>query len=312
MANFLNDDIDFSAYMDLTEHDNRVIASGEYAEEVVDYFWSEKVDRGQSLPWEGSIGKLSLRPGEVTIWSGFNGHGKSQALGQACIGLVTQAQRMCIASLEMKPVVTLARMCRQASGASKPDPDFIRDFHKLTDRCMWMYDQQGMVSPDKIIGVMGYVADQKKCGHFVIDSFLKCGLAEDDYNGQKHFVDRICTVARDTGMHVHLVAHSKKKEDENKPPRKMDVRGAGSITDQVDNVLVWWRNKAKEEAMRTTRDSSKLEEWRMQPDAMLICDKQRNGDWEGRLGYWFDPASMQFVEDPSGMPMDMLRPRMKP
>lgn len=309
MAQFLGNDIDFSAYMDLTEHDNRVISSGEYADEVVDYFWSDKIDRGQTLPWERSVGKISFRPSEVTIWSGFNGHGKSQALGQACIGFITQAQRMCIASLEMKPVVTLARMCRQASGANKPDPDWIRDFHKLTDKCVWMYDQQGMVTPDKLVGVMNYAAREKKCNHFVIDSLLKCGIGEEEYDRQKHFVDRICTVARDTGMHIHLVAHSKKREDESRPPRKMDVRGAGSITDQVDNVLIWWRNKPKEEALRTVRDSAKLDDWRQQPDAMLICDKQRNGDWEGRLGYWFDPGSMQFVENADGMPMEMLERR---
>jgi twinkle protein len=309
MANFISDDIDFTAYMDLTEHDHRVISSGQYSEDVVDYFWSEKVDRGQQLPWDKAVGKISFRPAEVTIWSGFNGSGKSLALGQSCIGLLTQAQRMCIASFEMRPVVTLARMCRQAFGSSKPDPDMIRDFHAMTDKWIWIYDQQGMVSPDKVIGVMGYCATVKKCTHFVIDSFLKCGISDEDYQAQKHFVDRVCTVARDTGMHVHLVAHSKKKEDESKPPKKMDVRGAGSITDQVDNVLIWWRNKPKEELMRTIRDQSKLEELRGEPDAMLICDKQRNGDWEGRLGFWFDPASLQFVEMPNGLPMDLLRPR---
>jgi twinkle protein len=155
--------------------------------------------------------------------------------------------------------------------------------------------------------VMGYAAAEKKCRHFVIDSFLKCGLPEDDYNAQKHFVDRICTVARDTGMHVHLVCHSRKKEDESKPPRKMDVKGASSITDQVDNVLLWWRNKPKEEALRTLRDQSKRDEWEVEPDAMLISDKQRNGEWEGRLGFWFDSASLQFVEAPGGHPVDMFQ-----
>lgn len=309
MANFIGDDIDFGAYMDLTEHDHRVISSGAYSEEVVDYFWSEKIDRGQRLPWDKAVGKISFRPAEVTIWSGFNGHGKSAALGQCCVGFLTQAKRMGIASFEMRPVVTLARMCRQAAGSSKPDPDFIRDFHAFTDKWIWIYDQQGMVTPDKLIGVMHYCAKEKKIEHFVIDSFLKCGIGEEDYNAQKLFVDRICTVARDTGMHIHLVAHSKKKEDESKPPRKMDVRGAGSITDQVDNVLVWWRNKPKEELLRTLRDQSKIEELKGEPDSMLICDKQRNGDWEGRLGFWFDPASLQFVESPDGLPMDMLRPR---
>lgn len=309
MANFISDDIDFGAYMDLTEHDNRVISSGAYADEVVSYFWDEKRDHGAVLPWEKSVGKVAFRPGEVTIWSGFNGHGKSLALGQTTVGLVTQAKRICIASFEMKPVITLARMCRQAIGTSKPDPEIIRQFHAMSDKWVWIYDQQGMVTPEKMVGVMNYCATEKKVEHFVIDSFLKCGLREEDYDAQKLFIDQLCTVARDTGMHIHLVAHSRKREDESKPPRKMDIKGSGSIADQVDNVLIWWRNKPKEEAMRTTRDDTKLEELKQQPDAMLICDKQRNGEWEGRLGYWFEPASLQFVEAPDGMPMDMLRPR---
>jgi len=304
VANFLADDIDFAAYMDLTEHDQRVVSSGQYAEDVVSYFWDEKVERGQILPWEKTVGKIAFRPGEVTLWAGYNGHGKSLALGQFCVGLVTQAKNMCIASLEMKPVITLARMCRQAMGASKPDPDFIRAFHELTDRCMWIYDQQGTVSADKMIGVMRYVAEVKGCSHFVLDSLLKCGIGEDDYTAQKMLVDRICTVARDTGMHVHFVAHSRKGKDENTPPGKMDVKGTGSITDQVDNVITWWRNKGKEDKSRSGKDVDDNE-----PDAILVCDKQRNGEWEGKVGFWFEPGSLQFIETSNRMPMDMLRRR---
>lgn len=230
----------------------------------------------------------------------------SLALGQFCVGLIPQIKKMCIASFEMRPVITLARMNRQAFGGNKPDAEFIRDFHAMTDKRVWMYDQQGMVTPNKVIGVMNYCAKEKGIDHFIIDSFLKCGIDEEDYNGQKHFVDQVCTVARDTGMHVHLVAHSKKRDDESKPPRKMDVRGAGSITDQVDNVLIWWRNKPKEEALRSMKGTNGLDELMTQPDAVLICDKQRNGDWEGRCAFWFDPASLQFVENRDGHSMDML------
>ena len=79
MANFIADDIDFAEYMDLTEHDQRVIPSGQYAEDVVSYFWDEKRDRGDVLPWEKTLGKIAFRPGEVTLWAGINGHGKSLA-----------------------------------------------------------------------------------------------------------------------------------------------------------------------------------------------------------------------------------------
>ena len=304
MAGFLPDDIDFSTYADLTEHSQRVISSGSYAEDVVSYFWDETIDRGQCPPWEKLTGRLSFRPAEVTVWSGINGHGKSLALGQTVIGFVQQGKSSCIASLEMRPVVTLARMTRQAMGASKPSPDDIRAFHELTNNYVWMYDQQGTVSADQMIGVIRYAADVKKCDHFILDSLLKCGIGEDDYTRQKTFVDQICTVARDTGIHVHLVAHSKKAKDESAPPGKMDVKGSGAITDQVDNVLTWWRNKPKEEAIRQNKDVDEND-----PDAVLICDKQRNGDWEGKVGFWFDHGSLQFVEHSNRMPFDMLRPR---
>ncbi len=302
MASFISDDIDFAAYMASTEADHKVVPSGAFADDVVAYFHSEKVDHGQSLPWSKTYGRITFRPGEVTLWGGMNGHGKSLALGQVCLSVMMQKRRTCIASLEMKPVVTLARMCRQASASSKPDANFIREFHEITDKWIWLYDQQGAVNAERMLAVMRYCAQAKKIDHFILDSFLKCGIAEDDFTAQKRFVDAICTIGRDTGMHIHLVAHSRKARDENTPPGKMDVKGSGSIIDQADNIVTVWRNKSKETAQQTGGSWSPSD-----PDTVLLCDKQRNGEWEGRISLWYEPASMQFIESSDGHPMDMLR-----
>ena len=48
------------------------------------------------------------------------------------------------------------------------------------------------------------------------------------------------------------------------------------------------------------------EEQARSPDAMLICDKQRNFDWEGRIGLWYHRDSMQFVESAYGEPMEIM------
>lgn len=303
MVNFIPDDIDFSAYMASTEADHRIVPSGAYADEVVAYFHDEKVERGQRLPWEKTRGRIAFRPGEVTLWGGMNGHGKSLVLGQLCLALMVQKRRTCIASLEMKPAVTLSRICRQASGNSKPDEVFIREFHEIADQWIWLYDQQGAVNAERMLAVMRYCAQTKGIHHFILDSFMKCGLREDDFTAQKLFIDAICTIARDTGMHVHLVAHSRKARDENSPPGKMDVKGSGSIIDQADNIITVWRNKGKETAQQTGGAWSADD-----PDALLICDKQRNGEWEGRIALWFEPASLQFVESASAHPSDMLHP----
>ena len=39
---------------------------------------------------------------------------------------------------------------------------------------------------------------------------------------------------------------------------------------------------------------------------MLICDKQRNGEWEGKIKLWFDRRSGQYMEDPECAPCDLM------
>lgn len=292
MANIIRDDIDFSAYMQSAEGQHRIISAEAYVDEVIDYFHGEKRNAGALLPWSKTHNNLRFRPSEVTLWAGLNGHGKSLALGQFCISMIeAQAQQVCIASMEMKPMVTLARMCRQFCKDNRPDVDLIRLFHSATGSHLWLYDQQGTVHAEKMLAVMRYCAQEKGIQHFVLDSLMKCGIAEDDYTGQKLFVDAICTIARDTGMHIHLVAHSKKQRDEMNPPGKMDVKGSGAITDQVDNVLTMWRNKPKETGLQEGNHDRANE-----PDALLICDKQRNGEWEGKIALWFDRNAMRYTE----------------
>ena len=255
------------------------------------------------LPWKRTRDKIRFRPGEVTLWSGMNGHGKSLALGQAMVGFVCQREPVCIASFEMRPVVTLARMMRQTAGCRHPDREMVLGVHEVWSDWLWLYDQQGQVHADKILAVMRYAAQELKVKHFVVDSLMKCGISEDDYTAQKLFLDAICTIGRDTGMHIHLVAHSRKAKDETLPPGKMDVKGSGAITDQVDNVIVVWRNKAKEAARQAGEPLDPNT-----PDALLIIDKQRNGEFEGKLGLFFDQESMQYMEHGDFQPVDMLRP----
>src|SRR5206468_8109497 len=136
--------------------------------------------------------------------------------------------------------------------------------------------------------------------HMVIDSLLKCGIAPDDYAGQKNFVDSLCSLARDTDLHIHLVHHARKSEKESNVPDKFDLKGAGEITDLVDNVLIVHRNKAKEADLRKELTPEKRETVLAQADTVLICAKQRHYTWEGTVKLWFDPASLQFRDQISG------------
>lgn len=133
-----------------------------------------------------------------------------------------------------------------------------------------------------------YAAKRYRVTHFVVDSLLKCGIAEDDYKAQKAFLDRLCDFKNEFNAHVHLVAHARKGESEDKAPGKLDVRGAGAITDLADNVFTVWRNKRKE--LAGDEADGDVE------DARLYCHKQRATGYEGALRLWFDTSSLQFSQ----------------
>ena len=198
---------------------------------------------GDILPWSKTHKYVALRPGEVSLWGGYNGHGKSQILGQVCAWGLLKSKWL-IASLEMKPEATMHRMTRQITGNSEPEHNYVKEFLKWTDEKLWIYDQLDTVHQDKIIGLIHYSAQKYGIQHVVIDSLMKCGIPNDDLNAQKQFIDRICWAAKTENVHAHIVHHMRKGHTEFDMPGKHDFRGAGEITDLVDNVFIIHRNKS--------------------------------------------------------------------
>lgn len=316
MANFLTpDDIDFAMYERETDAQQNVKTAAIYVQELIDRIKTPVKIQQAVMPWHKTHSLVQFRPGEVTVWGGANGNGKSLVTGQVALGLCAQDEKVCIASFEMKPIKTLERMGRQWSNFNPADPafagrDYAKDellkvyeqFKEWTDKRLWLYDQQGTVRPSQVVAVVRYCAKELGVTHFVVDSLMKCVEGEDDYNGQKAFVGELTAIARDYNMHIHLVHHIKKPASEDQKPGKYDYKGSGAITDQVDNVISVWRNKAKERKRESGGEMNDND-----PDTLLICDKQRNGEWEGTIGLWYERNSQQFVPNPGEGPMVMYR-----
>jgi len=303
-----SEEIDFEQYLKLTEAHMKVKDVSVFIDELKEDARNPVVINKISMPWGKTLGEFDFRSGEVTLYAGSNGGGKSLITGQIALGLIKQDQKVCIMSFEMKPKRTILRMTRQFSGVDLDNP-FLKDKAKVNEEYyerlrkfssgkLWLYDQQGTTSSKQVISVARYCAVELGITHIFIDSLMKCVAGEDDYNGQKAFVDELTALARDHNVHVHLVHHIRKLESEEKLPNKNDVKGTGAIADQVDNVLLMWRNKKKE---RMIRDGEEIKG--IAADAVLMCEKQRNGENENSYQLWYHKDSQQFVEDEQSVPM---------
>lgn len=301
------DQVDFEKYLKANDLGQKIRDAENFIEEMRADLINPETKVCQTMPWTKTYVGFQFRPGEVTVYAGGNGGGKSMITGQIALGLVKQNQKVMIASFEMKPKRTLYRMLRQFAGENIDSPRYTdRETYirGLLDRFqtynygkLWLYDQQGTVTSQQVIAVARYSAVELGVQHIFIDSLMKCVAGEDDYNAQKYFVDELTALARDHNVHIHLVHHIRKLANEEVKPSKSDLKGSGSISDQVDNVLLVWRNKKKE------HDAQLGQVDPMIPDAMMMCEKQRNGEAEDWYSFWYHKDSQQFVEYDTSVPM---------
>lgn len=281
--------VNFEAYMKAREEDVALVKPAEdFRDGLHEEFYGDEKAKGLYLPWNKLADLFRVRRGELTDWAGFNGHMKSTVVGYVLLDLMRQGEKACVLSFEMKPRKTLRRMASQVVGTATPTTEYLDKFLDSVAGKLYLYDQQGDAEAERVCAVIVYCAEQLGVTQFVVDSMMKVIRDEDDYNQQKRFVGRLHSLARDLNVHIHLVTHARKREDENKRPGKQDNKGSGSIVDQVDNYIVVFKIPKKNPD-------------ELGPDFCLYFDKQRHGEWEGNIALWLHP-SLQFMEGPHDRP----------
>lgn len=304
---FSGKDVDLEAYLAFIgrQESQEIRAVEDFAHDLFQRIVIGNAKSGPALPWIKTHPIIRFNPGELSIWAGINGHGKSLLLSQVVLWWL-KSQTALVASLEMRPEETLYRMARQMAGGVV-DPDYVMQFVGALTGRLWIYDQLDSVGAERVLGLVHYAANELKVDHVVIDSLTKCGLTRDDYSQQAKFIDKLQWAAKRHEIHIHLVAHMRKGNDEQTRPGKFDIRGAAEISDLADNVMVVYRNKPKEEAQRNRaagRVLSRSEELALsQPDTFLRVDKNRAGGDEESFGLWFHQGAMQFLG--SDLPQSM-------
>jgi twinkle protein len=284
----------------VTEADNLDPAglrrASDYADGVVSLFWpAPGAHVGYSTPY-GKLGdKLLFRPAEMTIWTGDSGSGKSQILSDCTAEWVNQGSRVCLSSLEMKPAQTLKRMVKQVVGVDRPGEPVIRAALHWLDPGLLIYELTGKAKLDQLLEVFGYARAKYGCDQFVIDSLMRLGIAGDDYNTQETAIFRLVDWTIANNVHVHLVAHAKKGERDRGAPETGDIKGAMEIGANAFNIISIWRNRKLEDELKSgTLTDLEREDLRQKAGVFMNVAKQRNGDFEGKVGLWFDQDTYRY------------------
>lgn len=300
-----------SVYLDPSE----LKQAREFHAEVHSAFRPDEDDEPQviELPWQHKRDDCAFRLNELIILFGINGHGKSQMAGYLTNNALRQGFKACVASMEIKPKITLRNMIKQASGQKLPTVGYIDACMDWYDDRLWIFNVTNTAKAERILEVFEYAYKRYGIKWFVIDSFMKCGIAEDDYNRQKWFVEALTDFKNEYDVCILLLAHPRKSEDESKPLGKMDLKGTGAISDLADSIFTVWRNKFKERVCAEFDESGRVEpkheDLLTAPDSLMKWLKQRNHD-EGKeptIGLWFDTKNLQYHAGPDAKTFEFVQ-----
>lgn len=239
-----------------------------------------------------------FREGELTVWTGRRGEGKSTALGQILVESVNQGRKVCAYSGELGAARFKDWIAAQAAGPDmlerRQDPETGADFYFVPapvaalidewwDRKFYLYDL-GISSAhdeDSILNEFEYAHRCLGCDVFLVDNIMTARLKADRdyYRAQSMFTRRLAEFCKATKTHVHLVAHPRKVERGKSVEDSDEVSGAADITNLADNVI---------SVRRLTEPGEDGH------DAELSVLKARECGVRGKIGLCFDPPSRRF------------------
>lgn len=234
--------------------------------------------------------------GELSVWTGRNGEGKSTLLSQLLLEAVEQGYGVCAYSGELRADRFQYWVNLQAAGKeniqSYYDPVREADIPYLTKDInnairewyrgkFFLYDNTTHPEENGILKIFTYAAKRYDCKVFLVDNLMTSRFdAKNDndfYREQSRFVGDLVHFAKAYNVHVHLVAHPKKTKE---ALTKEDVMGSGEITHRADNVFAVHRVSEKTEIDCDT--------------VVKILKNRSDGVQNKEIGLLFDKTSKRF------------------
>lgn len=262
--------------------------------DVVPYDVS-KVDRVRSnIRWlDGAIGGFVM--GELSVWTGKRGEGKSTFLGQTMIEAIDQDVNVCVYSGELRADRFQYWIHLQMAGKDNikqyvddvrernvayVDKETAKKIKAWYDGKFWLYDNSYAAQNAEAKGILKifeYAVKRYGCRVFLVDNLMTSrfdtGNDSNYYRQQSNFVGELVSFAKTYNVHVHLVAHPRKTSGK---LENDDISGIGDITNRADNVLV---------IEREDKDVSSI---------LRVIKNRSDGCMNEKIGMLFDKVSKRF------------------
>lgn len=251
------------------------------------------------------------RRGELTIFTGHTGVGKTTLISQLSLDYCRQGVATLWGSFEIANVRLASRMLRQFSEMENNGKSLVDDYDYWADRFaelpMYFMRYHGSNPTDQILDTMEYANYVHDCSHIILDNLQFLTYGQETKSTFSRFADRfevmdnavaqIRQFCTSSNSHTTLVVHPRKEDDDSKI-QTASVFGSAKATQEADNVII----------LQRTVDGPQLE-----------VKKNRHDGNLGSIALKFDPKRLHFYERdspgfmnlPSVVPRKVEKPREK-
>lgn len=241
------------------------------------------------MNWKHDMG-FYPHPGDLTLWTGPTGHGKSTFLNFLILALISRGERVFIASMEIKPERNIRRMATPLCNGDMTEM-FIDGFLNDVGDLLVFADVVGYIEQKQLFEMMNFAFRRYGCTRFIIDSLMRIKGLEEDYPAQGDFVNELSQFAKNSGVNVELVCHPK-KSDRGAKVSEMDIKGSSLIPNNSDNIVSIMKNPEKD---RKRKDGALAKEDDMKlHDVEIRVEKQREVGWTGLFKLRFNSRSFSY------------------
>ena len=230
-------------------------------------------------------------PGQITVWTGLSGSGKSTTLANALSHMEKNGRRLLVGAWEQSADISLGMIAGIRLGLSRRDLqignyteetqqrilDEMRGMHNLQFLDVPTDSQKKYGANERALDMIEQAIVDTGADVFVADLFRKA-LREMDPDDEEQTLNRMQAMAQRTNCHFILVQQQRLKDVEqraDKRPTREGIKGSGAWTEVADMILGWHRPA----------------QWKNIADDTIegLVLKQRYGEWPLAVSMEWDP-----------------------
>ena len=249
--------------------------------------------------------------GQVSVWSGLNGSGKSAFLNQQILEYVRQGYKVMLFSGELMDYSIKNILYRLVAGKQYlklsdnktywylADDKIKRAIDEYIGNKVYVYNNKFGAKPKEIIETIRYAKEKLGVQIIILDNLMTMNLKDLNYNkfeAQSELAKMIASLSKELELHIHIVMHPTKTTGF---LRKNDISGSADLSNAVDNVFIVHRNnndfrKSYMEFNKHIRENDELFNY----DTYIeICKNREEGIQDKLLCFYFLKETKQIVEN---------------